>query len=209
MKYEWRKKDKKLYLPDENPAIVEVPEQKFIMIKGKGNPNDKEFSDAIGVLYSLAYAIKTMPKNGIEPEGYFDYTVFPLEALWDKTEESKCSSTLIKEELIYIIMIRQPDFVTQDLLSKAIEIVKKKKPHNLIENVEFGIINDGLCVQMLHRGSYDNEPESFNVMNEFCKENNLIRKSDIHREIYITNESKVSNVDLLKTVLRFEVKKEM
>ncbi|EQF23421.1 gyrI-like small molecule binding domain protein [Clostridioides difficile CD160] len=208
MKYEWRKKDKELYLLKKNPVIVEVPEQKFIMLKGNGDPNDKEFTEAIGVLYSLAYAIKSMPKKGIVPEGYFDYTVFPLEAIWDKGEKSKYSDILIKEDLIYTMMIRQPDFVTQDLLDKAIDIVKKKKPHNLLEKVKFGFINEGLCVQMLHVGSYDNEPESFDIMSEFCKRNNLVRKSNVHREIYISDARKVSP-DLLKTVLRFEVKREI
>lgn len=208
MKYEWRKKEKELYLPKENPILVEVPEQKFIMLRGSGDPNDKEFTEAIGVLYSLAYAIKTMHKKGILPEGYFDYTVFPLEAIWDKGEKSKYSDILIKEDLVYTMMIRQPDFVTQDLLDKAINIVKKKKPHNLLEKIRFESINEGLCVQMLHVGSYDNEPESFDIMSEFCKRNNLIRKSNVHREIYISDARKVSP-DSLKTVLRFEVKREL
>ncbi|KPI47509.1 GyrI-like domain-containing protein [Clostridioides difficile] len=208
MKYEWRKKEKELYLPKENPILVEVPEQKFIMLRGSGDPNDKEFTEAIGVLYSLAYAIKTMPKKGIVPEGYFDYTVFPLEAIWDKGEKSKYSDILIKEDLVYTMMIRQPDFVTQDLLDKAINIVKKKKPHNLLEKIGFESINEGLCVQMLHVGSYDNEPESFDIMSEFCKRNNLIRKSNVHREIYISDARKVSP-DSLKTILRFEVKREL
>lgn len=208
MKYEWRKKEKELYLPKENPIVVEVPEQKFIMLRGSGDPNDKEFTEAIGVLYSLAYAIKSMPKKGIVPEGYFDYTVFPLEAIWDKGEKSKYSDILIKEDLVYTMMIRQPDFVTQDLLDKAINIVKKKKAHNLLEKIRFESINEGLCVQMLHVGSYDNEPESFDIMSEFCKRNNLIRKSNVHREIYISDARKVSP-DSLKTVLRFEVKREL
>ncbi len=208
MKYEWRKRDKELYLPKRNPVIIEVPEQKFIMLKGNGDPNSKAFTEAIGVLYSLAYAIKTMPKKGILPEGYFDYTVFPLEGIWDKGEKSKCLDMLIKEDLIYTIMIRQPDFVTQDLLNKAVDIVKKKKPHNLLEKVNFGSINEGLCVQMLHIGSYDNEPESFDIMNEFCKKNKFIRKSYIHREIYISDARKVSP-ESLKTVLRFEVEREV
>lgn len=208
MKYEWRKRDKELYLPKKNPAIIEVPEQKFIMLKGNGDPNSKEFTEAIGVLYSLAYTIKTMPKKGIVPEGYFDYTVFPLEGIWDKGEKSKCLDVLIKEDLIYTLMIHQPDFVTQDLLDKATDIVKKKKPHNLLEKVRFGSINEGLCVQMLHIGSYDNEPESFDIMNEFCKKNKLIRKSYIHHEIYISDARKVSP-ESLKTVLRFEVEREV
>lgn len=143
MKYEWRKRDKELYLPKKNPVIIEIPEQKFIMLKGSGDPNSKEFIEAIGVLYSLAYAIKTMPKKGIVPEGYFDYTVFPLEGIWDKGEKSKGLDVLIKEDLIYTIMIRQPDFVTQDLLDKATDIVKNKNLIIFLKKLDLGLLMKG------------------------------------------------------------------
>ena len=94
MKHEWRKHEKEYYMPKEKPVLVDIPEFKFFMIKGKGNPNSEEFSEAIGVLYSLAYAIRMMPKNGYTPEGYFEYTVYPLEGIWDLTEEGK------KQEII-------------------------------------------------------------------------------------------------------------
>lgn len=82
MKFEWRKHEKDLYLPKEKPVLVTVPKQKFFMISGKGNPNSEEFSEKIGVLYSLAYAVRMMPKQGFTPEGYFEYTVYPLEGIW-------------------------------------------------------------------------------------------------------------------------------
>ena len=129
MKYEWRKQEKNLYLPKQKPELITVPAQKFFMIKGKGNPNSEEFSEKIGVLYSLAYAIRMMPKQGFTPEGYFEYTVYPLEGIWDLSEEGRKLETLNKDELLYTIMIRQPDFVTEEVVQKAFERVRKKKPH--------------------------------------------------------------------------------
>ena len=89
MKYEWKKQDKGLYLPKNQPEIVMVPAMKFFMLDGKGNPNSEEFSEAVGVLYSLSYAVKMLPKKGITPEGYFEYAVFPLEGVWDLAPEAR------------------------------------------------------------------------------------------------------------------------
>lgn len=202
MKHEWRRHEKEYYIPKEKPALVDIPEFKFFMIKGKGNPNSEEFSEAIGVLYSLAYAIKMMPKNGYTPEGYFEYTVYPLEGIWDLTEVGKKQKILNKDEFIYKIMIRQPDFVTEELIVKAMEIVKKKKPHKLLDKVTFGTIKDELSVQMLHIGSFDDEPKSFSIMKEYCEENNLIIKTKAHREIYLSDLRKIET-EKLKTVLRY------
>jgi hypothetical protein len=190
MKYEWKKQEKDLYLPKEEPVLVTVPQQKFFMISGKGNPNDEEFSEKIGVLYSLAYAVRMMPKQGYTPDGYFEYTVYPLEGIWDLTEEGRKSSTLNmlnKDELLYTIMIRQPDFVTQEVVDKAFENVRKKKPHPLLDDVTFGTMEDGLSVQMMHIGSYDDEPRSFEKMKNFIQENNLEIVTLAHREIYISD----------------------
>lgn len=205
MKYEWKKQEKNLYLPKQIPEVITVPKQMFFMIKGKGNPNSESFAERIDVLYSLAYAVRMMPKQGHTPEGYFEYTVYPLEGLWDLTEEGKKSQTLNKDELIYTIMIRQPNFVTKDVVDKAFETIRKKKPHPLLDDVIFDTIEDGLSVQMLHIGSYDNEPQSFKVMNDFIAKNNLEIKSLKHREIYLSDARKVESAKL-KTVLRYTVK---
>ena len=204
MKFEWKKHAKELYMPKEKVELLTVPEFKFFMIKGKGNPNDEQFSEAIGVLYSLSYAIKMMPKSGATPEGYLDYTVFPLEGIWDMSEKGKQEGIFDKNELLYTIMIRQPEFVTKETVKKAIEIVKKKKPHPLLEDVIFDTMEEGLCIQMLHVGSYDDEPRSFKSMKKYCEENNLERASENHREIYITDARKTEK-DKLKTVLRYKV----
>lgn len=206
MKYEWKKQEKGLYLPKNKPEIVAVPKFKFFLLDGKGNPNDEEFSEAIGVLYSLAYAVKMLPKKGVTPEGYFDYTVYPLEGVWDLVEEAQALETLDKNSLIYTIMIRQPDFVTDELAEEVIKSLKMKKPHALLENVKFNSFEEGLCVQMLHIGSYDEEPKTFSMMEDYCMQNNLKRTTKIHREIYISD-ARRTQPDKLKTVLRFKVER--
>ncbi len=205
MKHEWRKHEKSLYIPKQKPELVEVGEQKFFMIKGKGNPNDEEFSEKIGVLYSLSYAIRMMPRSGYTPEDYFEYTVYPLEGLWDLSEKGRELDVLDKDELLYAIMIRQPDFVTKEVVDRAFESVRKKKPHPLLDEVIFDSLEDGLSVQMLHLGSYDNEAESFEKMKDFIDDNNLEIITLEHREIYLSDPRKVEH-SKLKTVLRYRVK---
>ena len=206
MKHEWKKAEKILYQPMSKPTILSVPKFSFFSIHGQCNPNDPLFGEYIGVLYALSYAVKMSPKKGNAPEGYFDYTVYPLEGEWDITEEAKQKSMLQldKNSLVFDLMIRQPDFVTIDFASKMIEITKRLKPHPLLEQVQFVSIEEGSCVQMLHLGSYDNEPQSFAQMEAFCGENNLVRQSKKHREIYLSDARKVST-DKLKTILRFKV----
>ncbi len=204
MKYEWRKQEKDLYLPKEKPTLVTVPKQNFFMIKGKGNPNSEDFSERVGVLYSLAYAIRMMPKQGYTPDGYYEYTVYPLEGLWDLTEKGRESDVLLKDELVYTIMIRQPDFVNEEVVQRAFDHVRKKKPHPLLDEVSFESMEDGLAVQMMHIGSYDNESRTFKIMKEFIEENKLEITSLVHREIYISDPRKTEE-SKLKTVLRYRV----
>lgn len=204
MKYEWRKQERGLYIPSIVPQVVEVPKQKFFVIEGKGNPNDEDFAERIGVLYAVSYGVRMMPKSGFIPEGYFEYTVYPLEGIWDMTEEGKKSDIFHKEELIYRLMIRQPDFVNEDIAIRALKITKQKKPHPLLEKITFEEIKDGLCVQMLHEGSFDDEPVSFNRMTQFINEHQLERCGSTHREIYLNDARKVDK-SKLKTVLRYFV----
>jgi hypothetical protein len=204
VKYEWKKNDKQLYLPKNEPSIIHVPPLKYFTISGKGNPNHKDFEEAIGVLYSLSYTVKMMPKKGVTPEGYFEYTVFPLEGVWDLAEGARQAAVLDKDQLIYTIMIRQPDFVTESLALEVIETVKQKKPHPLLNKVTFEPLEEGMCLQMMHHGSYDDEPASFARMEQYCEENNLKRISKLHKEIYISDVRK-TKPEKLKTVLRFKV----
>lgn len=206
MKHEWEKNDKRFYLPKNKPETIVVPKFNFYTIEGRGNPNDDFFAEYIGVLYSLSYGIKMSDKQGYAPENYEEYTVFPLEGVWDIEEEAKknFSGTLDKNTLVFKLMMRQPDFVSTGFALETLERIKKKKPHDLLEKVKFETIEDGPCVQMLHVGSYDSEPISFQKMKEFADEKNLVRISPSHREIYLSDARKVP-ADKLKTVLRFSV----
>jgi hypothetical protein len=205
-KFEWRKELKELYLPGKKPTIIDVPEMKFFAIDGGGNPNDEPFKEHIEILYGLSYAIRMMPKKGMTPEGYFEYTVFPLEGHWDLDEEGRKLDYLDKDHLVYKLMIRQPDFVTEELFQYAVDTVKKKKPNLNVEQVKFETIREGLCVQAMHIGSYDDEPKTFERMEQFCLENNLKRAEKTHKEIYISDMRRTAP-EKLKTVLRFKVTK--
>jgi len=206
MKQEWKKTDKLFYLPKDQPEKIIIPKFNFFSVEGKGNPNDKFFAEYIGVLYSLSYAVKMGTKQGFVPDNYFDYTVFPLEGVWDIDDQAKNNfkGTIDKNSLVFKLMIRQPDFVTSDFAFETIERTKKKKPNDLLGNVKLETIEEGLCVQILHTGSYDSEPESFRKMEAFTQETNLKRICYKHREIYLSDARKVAP-EKLKTVLRFQV----
>jgi hypothetical protein len=136
-------------------------------------------------------------------KGYFDYTVYPLEGVWDLNEEARNSfnGTINKNDLVFKIMIRQPDFVESDFAIQILEYTKKKKPHDLLEKVRFEEIIEGDCIQMLHIGSYDDEPASFRIMESFAEQEKYKRKTQTHREIYLSDARKVPP-EKLKTVLR-------
>lgn len=203
-KLEWRKHLKELYLPKTKPVLLNVPEMKFFTIEGAGNPNSEQFQKNIEILYALSYAIKMSPKKGIVPEGYFEYTVFPLEGYWDLNEEGRKLVYLSKDHFVYKLMIRQPDFVTEPLFQYAINSVKEKKKELNLDSIRFETITEGLCVQAMHVGSYDDEPATFELMEQFCEQNNLSRLAKSHKEIYISDFRKTAP-EKLKTVLRFKV----
>lgn len=203
-KFEWRKQLKELYLPRNQPTIIDVPAMKYFTIDGSGNPNSKRFKENIETLYALSYAIRMMPKKGLTPDGYYEYTVFPLEGIWDLDEDGRKLNYLSKDHFVYKLMIRQPDFVTEELFHNAMNSVKQKKPNLHLSNVKFELIEESLCVQVMHYGSYDNEPETFALMEQFCSQNNLKRVNKTHKEIYISDPRKTAP-EKLKTVLRFNV----
>ncbi|WP_033542607.1 GyrI-like domain-containing protein [Planococcus sp. CAU13] len=204
MKHEWRKAEKEYYLPPSSPVLSQIPKQRFFAIQGKGNPNGEDFAKRIEVLYSLAYAIRMMPKNGFMPHGYYEYTVYPLEAVWSLTEKGKQLDHLDKDEFLYTLMIRQPDFVDNGTVVKAFEIANQKEPNELLNEVVFEEFEEGLCVQILHEGPYDDEPDSFERIHRFLEENDLHRRSKKHREIYLNDFRKTAPAKL-KTVLRCQV----
>jgi hypothetical protein len=207
MKHEWRKKEKAVYLPKNKPEIIKVPTYKFITIDGEGNPNSDAFPEYIGALYALSYTIKMNLKKGIQPKGYYDYTVYPLEGIWDINDEAKKTyeGKINKNDLVFKLMIRQPDFISDAIFEEMLEKAKTKKQLPLLEEVKFETITDGNCIQMMHIGPYDNEPESFQLMETFADKENLTRLSKTHREIYLSDFRKVTP-EKLKTILRFKVK---
>lgn len=209
MKHEWKKYERILYGVKEKPEIVTVPKQKFIMIKGQGNPNHEDFSERVGVLYSLAYPIKMHFKAKCKKRSeedmaytYSDYTVYPLEGVWTSSNEM---NLLDKDCFSYTIMIRQPEYITDEIFHTVLESVKKKKPNPLLNEIFFDTIDDGKCVQMLHVGSFDDEPATFAQMDEFAKEHDLVRTYQCHREIYL-NDARKTNPEKRKTILRYQVK---
>lgn len=205
-KYEWRKKEKQMYLPGEIPEVIRVPSFQFLTIEGAGNPNSAAFSEYIGVLYSLSYAIKMNLKQRRNIENYNDYTVYPLEGVWDISEEAKktFTGTVNKDDLVFKLMIRQPDFVSEEFYKEMLALVKKEKPHSLLNEVAFESIEEGECIQMLHVGSYDDEEKSFQLMEAHAQQMGLNRINKKHREIYLSDFRKVASENL-KTVLRFKV----
>ncbi len=200
MKYEWRKVEKSLYGVKASAKVVDVPQQSFIMLDGTGNPNLPGFTEEVSALYALAYAIKMDYKKSHTNQEIQDFTVYPLEGIWQQKEQGE----LVKEELIYTIMIAQPSFISKEMVKEALEKVKVKKPNSHYEKIRFETVKEGKCLTMLHFGSFDSEPLSFAKMDEFCKENSLNRRSFFHREIYLNNLNRTSP-DKLKTILRYQV----
>lgn len=203
-KIEYKKAFKSLYLPPNSPVVVDVPEMRYAMIEGEGDPNSSAFSKVVEALYAFSYAVKMSYKSPNVPEGYYDYTVFPLEGVWDLVDKSKGS--LDKSNFAYKMMIRQPDFLTDELFFRFVMDVKKKKGNEYLESLTYETINEGLCCQMMHLGSYDTEPASFEKMKVFCSENGYKRLEKTHREVYLSDPRK-TETDKLKTVLRFKVLK--
>ena len=207
MKHEWRKKEKNIYQPKTKPELINIPEHQFIILSGAGNPNSDFFSECIGVLYSLAYAIKmNLKKREPTPANYEDWAVYPLEGIWDLNEEAKLNfdGKINKDDFVFDLMIRQPAFVSSDFFGEMLELTKNKKPHTLLDSVKFEKLTDGPCIQMMHIGSYDDEPASFAQMEDFALSQNVTRKSKVHREIYLSDFRKVP-AEKLKTILRFQV----
>ena len=192
MKYEWKKNEKNLYGVKQKPQLI----------KGEGNPNEIDFSNRVSALYSLAYGIKMLFKNMEKEElEYSDFTVFPLEGIWEKSDDEEFD----KSKLKYTIMIKQPYFITKEIFELAFEKVKKKKPNELYDEISFDCIESKKAIQILHIGSFDTEIESFEKLDNFANEMNLERSEKLHTEIYLNNKNRTAE-DKLKTILRYNVK---
>lgn len=215
-KIDYKKKYKDLYLPKTNPVEILVPEIRFIMVDGKGNPNeeDGEYKKAVEILYALSYTIKMNKDIKNELDNYFDYVVPPLEGLWWLKDDDMDFSK--KEKYLWTSMIRQPEFVTKEIFEFACNEVKRKKPNLDISKARFEVFNEGLCVQCMHIGPFDQEYITTEKIDKYIEENNLIddisgiNKEGLirrHHEIYLSDPRKV-NIERMKTVIRHPVRRE-
>lgn len=201
-KVDYKKDFKELYVPKTAPSIIDVPSMPYFTVSGSGNPNGSEFAKATEALFSLSYAVKMSYKSSEVPKGYYEYTVFPLEGKWDLLDLSKPATD--KNNLRYTLMIRQPEFLTEALFKEFLESTRKKKSNPYLDQVSFVEMADGLSCQMMHLGSFDEEPASFAMMESFCKENGYVRLEKTHKEIYLSDPRKTAS-SKLRTVLRFSV----
>lgn len=209
MPFDYKKEYKEFYLPKNNPQIVEIPKMNFAAIRGKGDPNKPEsgYKDAIGLLYAVSYTIKMSYKGEFSIPGYFEYVVPPLEGFW-KQEGINGVDYSDKDSFEWVSVIRLPEFVTEEVFEKAKTEAEKKKKIDC-SAVEFLSIEEGLCVQIMHTGPYDSEPESVLKMENFISEKgfeNDFSKERLHHEIYLSDPRKTVP-EKCKTVIRHPIKK--
>lgn len=196
-------------MPKNKPSIVTVPSMNYIVVRGQGDPNAEkgEYKQAIGLLYGIAFTIKMSKKGNYQIDGYFDYVVPPLEGFWWQ-EGVAGIDYAHKESFKWISVIRLPDFVTKADFYWAIEEAAKKKKTDF-SKVEFLTYEEGLCVQCMHIGSYDDEPTTIALMHEFMKDQGYvldITNQRHHHEIYLSDSRRVASAKL-KTVIRHPIKK--
>lgn len=209
MSFDFKKEFKEFYMPKNKPEIVTVPKANYIAVRGKGNPNVEggDYQKAIGILYAIAYTLKMSYKTDYRIEGFFEYVVPPLEGFWWQ-ENVDGIDYANKETFNWISVIRLPDFVTEKDFAWAVHTATKKK--NLdCSSAEFLTIDEGLCVQMMHLGSFDEEPKTVALMDTYLKENgyvNDINQKRLHHEIYMSDARKVAP-EKWKTVIRHPIKK--
>jgi len=207
-KLDYKKKFKELYQPKTTPSLIDVPEMIFFAVDGKGDPNScQEYKNAIEVLYGMSFTVKMSKLNGTQPEGYFEYTVPPLEGLWYQDDTVGIDYSR-KNDFIWTSMIRQPEFVTEAVFEQAKEALHRKKPQLDLSKLKMIRFKEGLCVQLMHIGSYDNEPESIARLSEFVSENGLCEdfsEERFHHEIYLSDPRKCAP-EKLKTVIRHPVR---
>ena len=211
MPFDFKKEYKEFYMPKGKPEIVTVPAMNYIAVRGCGNPNEEggDYKKSIELLYGIAYTIKMSKKGDHKIEGYFDYVVPPLEGFWwqDDVDGIDCSH---KENFRWISVIRLPDFVTRSDFEWATEEATRKKKMDF-SKVEFLTVEEGLCVQCMHTGSYDDEPATVSMMHEFIKSQGYaldITDKRLHHEIYLSDPRKVAP-EKLKTVIRHPIRKKV
>ena len=209
MVFDFKKEYKELYKPKDKPSIINVEKTNFIAVRGVGDPNaeNSEYKQSISLLYPIAYAIKMSKKGDYKIDGYFDFVVPPLEGFWWQ-EGIKGVDYANKQNFHFISLIRMPDFVTKEVFEWAIEETTRKKKKDF-SKVEFFTYDEGLCVQCMHIGPYNDEPITVEAMHEYMIEQGYeldITDERFHHEVYISDVRKISP-EKLKTVLRHPIKK--
>ena len=209
MPFDFKKEEKALYQPGKRPAVIVVPTMNYLAVRGHGDPNEAggDFQQAIAILYAVAYTIKMSKKGSHETPGYFDFVVPPLEGYWwqDGVKGVECEH---KDTFNFIAMIRMPDFVDRRAFNWALQTASKKKDLAL-SRLEFLPQHEGLCVQALHVGPYDDEPATVDKIHSFMEKEGLvvdINDQRHHHEIYLSDPRR-AKPDKMKTVIRIPVKK--
>lgn len=209
MPFDFKKEYKEFYMPKSKPEIVTVPKMNYIAVRGKGNPNDEkgEYKDSIKLLYAIAFTIKMSYKGSHKIDGYFEYVVPPLEGFWWQEGGGEINYA-DKDGFNFISLIRLPDFVTKADFDWAVQEATNKKKSDF-SKVEFLTYDEGVCVQCMHIGSYDDEPATVESMHEYMRANGYeldISGTRFHHEIYLSDPRKCA-VEKLKTVVRHPIKK--
>lgn len=209
MSFDYKKEYKEFYLPKDKPGIVDVPEMNYIAVKGQGNPNEEggAYKQAMTVLYGIAFTIKMSYKGDHQIDGYFDYVVPPLEGFWWQDGIHGIDYSC-KESFQWISVIRLPDFVTKEVFNWAKEEAQNKKKQDF-SSASFYTVTEGLCVQIMHIGPFDDEPRSVLLLDEYIEANGFVNNfsdSRLHHEIYLSDARKVSP-EKLRTVIRHPIKK--
>lgn len=209
MPFDYKKEYKELYMPVNKPTIITIPKMNYIAVRGKGNPNEEngEYKVSIGLLYVIAFTIKMSHKSTHKIEGYFEYVVPPLEGFWWQK-----GSVMIdyenKDKFNFISLIRLPDFVTRADFDWAVQEASNKKKSDF-SKVEFLTYDEGVCVQCMHVGSYDDEPKTIALMHEHIQASGYeidINESRYHHEIYLSDPRRCA-IERLKTVIRLPIKR--
>lgn len=208
MAFDFKKEYKEFYMPKNRPELVNVPKANYIAVRGKGDPNEEggAYQQAIGVLYAVAYTLKMSYKTEHKIEGFFEYVVPPLEGFW--WQEADGVDYANKAAFNWISVIRLPDFITEKDFAWAVEAVTKKKKMDC-SSAEFLTVDEGLCVQIMHLGSFDDEAASIALMDEYLAKNGYVKdisEARLHHEIYMSDARKVAP-EKWKTVIRHPIRR--
>lgn len=207
--FDYKKEYKEFYMPKSKPNIIKIPKMNYIAVRGKGDPNDEngEYKKTIGLLYGIAFTIKMSYKGTHKIDGYFEYVVPPLEGFWWQKGINGIDYNQ-KEKFNFISIIRLPDFVKKEDFDWAIREATQKKKQDF-SKVEFLTYDEGICVQCMHIGSYDNEPDTIKMMKDYAEKNGYeinITDTRFHHEIYLSDPRRC-DVSKLKTIIRHPVVK--